>query len=432
VCAPGFSLLLAAATVVGGAGAVFWVTPIAGALLVWMTFLAGRTLSRPVAGAMAAVLIAASPPVLYQVVQPMNDVTTAALWMTAFVALMGRRWVLAGVCCGLALLVRPNLLPLGVVAGLYVVVAEPIPNPQSLIPRVVRFGVGVLPFASAVLWLNHALYGSPFRSGYGQLGQLFAVSNASFNAPQYLRWLVETHTVFPLLSVMAPFFVTREKRPAAWLAWGIIVATCTIYFFYTPFDDWSYLRFLMPAIAMMVVLASVLVVRALDFITRPGNARAGEYIVMGVAAGLAAFCVRTATERHAFSLQFLEQRYRSAGSVVRSELADDAVVLSVWDSGAVRFHGRREAVSWEALDPAWLDRSLAWLEERGHTPYMMFESWEEPRFRGRFGLHSDIGKLDWPPKYEVDRVVRIYDPRDRERYLRGEHVNTKYLWPLRR
>ena len=54
---------------------------------------------------------------LYQVVQPMNDVTTAALWMATFVALLRRRWALAGVCCGLALLVRPNLLPLALVAG---------------------------------------------------------------------------------------------------------------------------------------------------------------------------------------------------------------------------------------------------------------------------------------------------------------------------
>ena len=37
--------------------------------------------------------------------------------------------------------------------------------------------------------------------------------------------------------------------------------------------------------------------------------------------------------------------------------------------------------------------------------------------------HSDIGKLDWPPKYEIDRVVRIFDPKDRARYGRGENVN---------
>ena len=84
VCAPGFSLLLAPFIAIGGFDAIFPLTPIAGALLVWLTFVAGRAMAGPLAGAMAAVLVAASPPMLYQVVQPMNDVTTAALWMATF------------------------------------------------------------------------------------------------------------------------------------------------------------------------------------------------------------------------------------------------------------------------------------------------------------------------------------------------------------
>src|SRR5207253_10561170 len=109
---------------VGGPAALFGVTPVAGAMLVWLAYLAGRALGGSPAGAMSAVLVAASPIVLFQVVQPMNDITTAALWMAAFVALISRRWMFAGICCGLALLVRPNLLPLAIVSGLYVVFAQ--------------------------------------------------------------------------------------------------------------------------------------------------------------------------------------------------------------------------------------------------------------------------------------------------------------------
>jgi hypothetical protein len=58
------------------------------------------------------------------------------------------------------------------------------------------------------------------------------------------------------------------------------------------------------------------------------------------------------------------------------------------------------------------------------------ESWEEPWFRSRFAGHSAVGRLDWPPKYEIDRVVRVYDPQDRPRFDRGEQVQTEYLWPL--
>jgi hypothetical protein len=443
VCAPGFSLLLAPLITLGGFDAIFLFTPIAGALLVWFTFIAGRAIAGSIAGAMAAVLIAASPATLYQVVQPMNDVTTAALWMATFAALVARRWALAGFCCGVALLVRPNLFALGAVAAIAIAARDWRPRtvtPTTAVPglrRALIFGATVLPFTLVVLWLNNALYGSPFRTGYGQLDHLFGVSALPVNASRYFRWLVETHTLFPLLAFVAPFAVAHDKRADVGLAIGLILATCLIYFLYTPFDDWTFLRFLLPAIALMVVLASAVCVVGLDRAIRrfgPANGRRPRYggsLCALVTAIIALFCVRTADDRLAFDMRFLEQRYRSAGIVVRERLPDNAVVLSVWDSGAVRFHGRKEALSWTGLDPAWLDRSLSWLDAHGHTPFILVESWEEPAFRNRFGNHSGIGKLDWPPKYEIDRVVRIFDPKDRAKYDRGERIDTEYLWPLK-
>ena len=429
VCAPGFSLLLAPLITVGGLDAIFLLTPVAGALLVWLTFVAGRSMAGPIAGAMAAVLVAASPSTLYQVVQPMTDVTAAALWMATFVSLLRRRYLLAGACCGLALLVRPNLLPLAIVAGFATLPG--IREWELGIRNVTRFAVAALPFGLLVLWLNDGLYGSPFRTGYGQLDHLFAMAVVPLNASRYVGWLVEIHTPFPLLAFAAPFVVAHDKRTDTALAIGLILATCAIYFVYTPFDHWSYLRFLLPAIALMMVLASAVVVHVL---TRAFPSRRGvaALIVSAIAVGLAIVYVRTADDRLAFNLKFLEQRYRSAGIVVRDHLPANAVVLSVWDSGAVRFHGRKEALTWAGLDPAWLDRALAWLEVNGYTPYILVESWEEPAFRARFGNHSDTGKLDWPPKYEIDRVVRIFDPKDRAKYDRQETVNTEYLWPMRK
>ncbi len=112
--------------------------------------------------------------------------------------------------------------------------------------------VAAIPFGLLVLWLNNGLYGSPFRTGYGQLGHLFSLSALSVNASRYFSWLVETHTPFPLLAFAAPFVVAREKRGDVALAIGLILATCAIYFLYTPFDEWSYVRFLLPAIALML------------------------------------------------------------------------------------------------------------------------------------------------------------------------------------
>jgi hypothetical protein len=429
VCAPGFSVLLAPVVKVAGANALFYVTPAAGAMLVWLTYVAGTTLAGPAAGAMAAIAIATSPAVLYQVVQPMNDITTAAVWMAVFAGLISRRFVLAGLCCGLALLVRPNLLPLAVMAALFVLWSDR--------RKVLPFGIAALPFALAVLWLNAGLYGSPFRSGYGSLGRLFRLVSFSTNASRYFRWLIETQTPFPLLALAAPFVVDRSRRPAVWLALALIAATLSIYLIYVPFDDWSYLRFLLPAIALMLVLASAVVVHVAWGAAERSSGSVFRRIAAPAAVSvmiiaLAVFGIRTARARFAFAMHALEQRYRSAGSVVREQLPPDAVVLSGWDSGAVRFHGRKEALVWEGLDPAWLDRSVDWLDSHGHKPYILVESWEESGFRSRFGNQSAIGKLDWPPKYEIDRSVRIYDPEDRAKYGRGERVITQYVWPLRK
>jgi hypothetical protein len=421
VCAPGFSVLLAPFAITGGSRAIFYLTPLAGALLAWLTFVAARALGGPLAGVMAAVLVATSPAVLFQVVQPMNDVTTAALWVGTFAALGSRRFALGGVACGLALLVRPNLLPLAALCGLYVIVID--------WKGILRFAAGALPFGLLVLWLNARLYGSPFATGYGQPGRLFALSYFGPNAARYLGWLVETHTPFLLLGVTAPFLLDSDTRAAVVLGLGLAAMTYLLYSVYTPFSDWSYLRFLLIAIAMMSVLASA----SLVALTRRMPSRLmATAVVAVVSVAIAIFQVRTATDRFAFRMRGFEQRYRSAGLVIREQLPPNAVLLSVWDSGAVRFHGGREALVWEALDPMWLDRALAWLDAQGRHPYVLVESWEEPRFRERFGRVSDVGKLDWPPQYEIDRVVRIFDPQQRSPYLRGERVGTEYLWPLRR
>ena len=81
ICAPGMSVLMAPLAAVFGRDAIFWLTPIAAAALVLFAFAIGRQLAGGVAGVTAAILTATSPIVLYQTVQPMNDILTAALWL---------------------------------------------------------------------------------------------------------------------------------------------------------------------------------------------------------------------------------------------------------------------------------------------------------------------------------------------------------------
>jgi hypothetical protein len=127
MCPPGYPLIMAIARTIAGRPGMFAVVPILGGLGVWWTFLLGRRVGGPPAGAVAAVLFAASPPFLYQIVQPMTDVPAAALWAAALLAVTSDRFVASfagaltgGLVTGTALIVRPNLLPVAAVTALAV------------------------------------------------------------------------------------------------------------------------------------------------------------------------------------------------------------------------------------------------------------------------------------------------------------------------
>ena len=151
-------------------------------------------------------------------------------------------------------------------------------------------------------------------------------------------------------------------------------------------------------------------------------------LVAAVAVGLSVFGVWTAIERQVFQLQALEARFRHAGHLVRDRLPSNAVFINVWQSGTVRYYANRESVLWDSLDPSSLDSAIAWFRQQGREPFLLFERSEEPRFRGRFASSSPLGLLDWPPRYEIDRQVRIYAPADRDAYLGGRPYTTEYVF----
>ena len=81
-------MIMALFLLAGGRDAIFLVVPLFGALLVGATYVTGSRYGSRI-GVAAAVLTAASPAFLYQVMQPMTDVPAAALWMLAVAAATG-------------------------------------------------------------------------------------------------------------------------------------------------------------------------------------------------------------------------------------------------------------------------------------------------------------------------------------------------------
>jgi hypothetical protein len=346
----------------------------------------------------------------------MNDVLTAALWLGAIAAV--HRPLAAGALIGLAILVRPNLAPLAVIVALLLLVQsiDWAPRRRSLALMI----AAAVPGVALVMWLNHALYGSALSTGYGSPSALFSVGNIRENLSNYGRALFATQHVVPAIALLAPIAFTGAKRAVSLILLSFAAVVAAIYLLYSPLPEWWYLRFLIPAIAVTLILASAVMVQVVSRLGMGG-------LVPIIAVVLGILGTRAAGERQALQLQRLEGRYRHSAQLVHDRLPENAALITEWESGSIRFHAGREVVLWQSMDPAWLDRAMTWLRQQGHQPYLLFERGEERQFRERFRGQSEIGALDWPPRFDLNRQVRIWDPADRARFLAGESYATENL-----
>ena len=420
ICPPGLSMLMAPALAVGGRAAMFAVVPLCGLLLVVATFLLGTRIGDGV-GLAAAALTAASPIVLYQLIQPMSDVPAAAFWALAL-ALATRASapasVVAGVCAGLAILIRPNLVPVGFVIGGYLLLRPGAASGERL-RDAVRYAIGCAAGCLAVAAVQQHFHGSPLSSGYGAAGDLFSMDRVGPNLSRYAMWLAQSHAPLVALAVVAPFVVAR---PFAAAGLAFVLVNLALYLPYLTFDDWSYVRFLLPSVPVLAVLAMGTVQR----LAARAGPRAAPVTLSITALALGALQLREAGVRQVFHLAELESVFERAGRVAGMRLPPNALVVTSRFSGAVRFYASRPTLVWDVLDPASLDAALGFARDRGLEPYLLIDSGEEAAFRERFAA-SRVGRLDWPPQIEIAPQVRLYRPAARERYLAGETFATEYV-----
>ena len=281
------------------------------------------------------------------------------------------------------------------------------------------FVAGAVPVGIAMLAINAARYGSPLASGYGSTDVLFAWAHVRPNLARYPGWLMATHSPVVLLAASGPWVLWRRGRGVeALVASAAIGATIATYLAYTVFDEWWYLRFLMPALPLLLL-----------FVAATLRALAGPTIALVICALLAGWYLDVAHERHAFALAGLESRFRIAGAHAARAFPEKAVVFTVQESGALRFYADVPTLAWDSVDPGALDEAIAWLAARGYTPLFALEDAEERHFRARFSSQG-AGQLDWPPTVEIHAPVRvrIYDPGRRVPYAEGGRGDTQHIW----
>ena len=402
--APGIPLMMAVFTAVFGDGAEYWITPLCGGALLFLTYLLGTRFSGKEVGVAAALCMAASPIVLEMTNWLLGDLPAATFWLAALWLSLrsGARNALAsGVAVALAILIRPNLVPLVVIPAL--LCARGSSGPQRSLSAMAAFAGPVLLAATFIAWLFNDLYGSPLRSGYGTTADLYAWENLIPNAGRYARWVVESHGPLLFLFPLSLAAALRSGQP--WRERGaltiFIVLVFASYLFYLRFDAWWYIRFLLPAIPVMCVLSADAVWL---WSRRFGPAgRLGLVLFTIVCAG---YGLRESLERpEVFGIGRDQAKYAAVGTWLEAHLPSNAVVYSMQHSGNVRHYANRLTLRWDLIDAAWLDRSIAFMIQEGYEPYLLLDEWEIPQFRRQFATQQAARAADRSPS----SLLNTYD-----------------------
>jgi hypothetical protein len=377
--APGFPLMMAPFVWAGGRDAALHVVPLLGAAAVWVTFLLGRWMGGPWAGAIASLFLLCSPVFLVMLVSAMSDVPATVCWGVALVMAVrpGRRAAaLSGAACALAILTRPNVAPLAAIVGLVVVVDR-----RDWLARGAWFSLAVAAGAGLVAYLNWRWFGSPLYSAYGALGDIYRLSRVLPNTRTYTGWLLDTETPLLLLAVAVPLLLGRTElcRWRVWLLTAVFpLITLALYVPYREWYEWAYLRFLLPAFPPLLGGIAAVLVRAVP--TGPRRPLA----VVCVTVVVAAFVYHGIRYDDAWRrLANMERRYVRALDYV-ARLPRQAVFVSLTHSGTLAYYGGRDVFRWEACAPKDLDRAVAALHGMGINVYVVADEGERPLFLAYF------------------------------------------------
>jgi hypothetical protein len=426
---PGLPWLEAVALRLGGEAVAVRLIP-AGATMV--ALVAIWLIAVPRAGhpgaAFAVATLATLPPFLFQALQPMSDVPALAAWLIALaLAARSSAAALAGAVAAttLAILIRPNLAPLALAVTWQA--AIPSLSGRAALRRALPIGIAAAVGVAVVASVQAYLYGSPLQSGYGRASELFAVSYIPENLGLYAAWLREG-VAWParvVLACGAAGLAVCAVRHATWRPLMLMGALAgALYVVYLPFDSWTYLRFVLVALA----LAPLGVAHLLGSLQRSRHARWTFPVVALLVLAMVLPNLRRSRELAVFDVRAREYRYQAAGAFVRDHLPSGAVIVAAQHSASAPYYSGRPVIRPDLLSPDGFGALVAWAARERRPLVFVLDQAEPAALRQRFG-DSGLAALDWPPRAEVGRpaATRVWLAADRDVYLAGGHVRTMRL-----
>ena len=417
----GLPALMAVFSTMAGANAIFYVSPVMALLTLWLTFRLAHRWGDDQLALLATALVAWNPVFLTYAKQPMSDVAATAWLLLAFHLVVDdspvtsvRRDALAGLAAGAAFLTRPALI---VAVALIPPFAWRGANPFK---RMVTMGVGIALAAVLRLALQAHMFGNPFTTGYGSTDALFSWAALPDNIKIY-AW--QSRAAFGLLwivAVGAGAWAWRGRRTTAILA--LAAAVTLPYLFYLRFDHWETLRFLLPGVVPLTILAAAGVMTLESIIRVP---RAATVVVVLFVAGFAIDSERLMRTSSVWDIQDLEARYPLVGQWFQVNSPAASVVLASQHSGSLRWYGGRQTVRWDLLTPAQLLPTVHELEARGATVYAALEGTEQQGFATKFSNELAQLSVDAVGHIRNVNVLRITN------LLNRKNEAGSYLPPIR-
>jgi hypothetical protein len=304
-----------------------------------------------------------------------------------------------------------------------------------------RWLLGVVPGCLAVAAINAALYGSPLRSGYGSLEDLYAFQNVWPNLHRYTSWLAATESPLLWLAVLAGVIPRRRTTTTAearglerslsepiWPAIAFAVLIVSAYLPYVVFDDWWYIRFLIPALPAAFVLGAVAVSRIATWL----SPRWRGLIVVATTLVAGWSSIRSVRSLDSLSLAANERRYTAIAAALPAA-PTRTMAFAVQHSGSLRYYTAQPTLRWDYLPPDGLETAFTYVRSHGYQPLIVLDAGEETQFKTRFSA-SPVGALDWPPLIELrtPTIVRVYDPAQRPVFMAGGRIHTRVVFPQRR
>ena len=287
---------------------------------------------------------------------------------------------------------------------------SPVKTESHSIRGLVLFSAGAAPAAIVIGVLNRYLYGSIFESGYGHVTSIYHWSNLSANVSRYPLWLIETQT--PVVVAAALPLLSRRaiaKYPAVG-SFGIraglalfLALTVVPYLFYIPYDQWWFLRFLLPAFPLLLILCVGGLRATAGFVSR----RAPALLLIPLILFVLRQQLVTARDRGVWDMSASEQRYVVVASEVVQMTPLNSIYFAMQESGSLHYYTRRPIVRYDLLSPESLDRAIEVLAARGFHPYFVLEEEEERVFCERFALTRSVRALESPPLRRWSAVVPV-------------------------